>query len=120
MSIVPIIEAVADIETLPVEIEHVRRIIIEQGCQDDIIVQGGRNVHPDPEAEPILRGLLYRYTEGNGPDQPATRVCQVIYDCTLSLPWQRLVCCKELVHICDPALEHVQTPDDVIGWELYT
>ena len=105
-----IIEAVSTTDRLPIQIECVIEIIKACEYQDDIKVVG-----VTPRAGNSPRGLLYRYRSRANHDGSNSMVSLIPYDRTQPFEWQRLTCCKELVHICDPVIEHVATPASVKG-----
>lgn len=63
----------------------------------------------------ILRGTHYRYTHEPTPGSalgPA-KMAMAVYSLQQSEAWQRLVCCKELIHILDSSAVTTRTPEDV-------
>lgn len=58
--------------------------------------------------ENIMRGNIVHWDYPNG--DGIIQNCIDIHFCkSLSVDWQRLVCCKELVHLCDPIEVRVMT-----------
>lgn len=97
-------------DVMPLEIEEMAQKLIEAGCQDDIVF------FPDEEMDPtILRGVHYRYTVRNGVYSDPNFVTLIVYSPKLSMGWQRVVCCKELIHTCDDPVERTNTPEEVMG-----
>jgi len=108
MHLKSLLDAVNDIEEMPIEVHELSAHLIKFGCQDQIIF------FPDEEMEPsILKGVHYRYTTSNGVYSPPNLVTLITFSPSLPVEWQRLVCCKELIHICDTAVERTETADEV-------
>ncbi|MFG1189241.1 hypothetical protein [Xanthobacter flavus] len=107
MSVKKLIDFFSTFQIAPVEVADVRDQIVESyNVTDDIIIMP---VNVDPT---MLRGLYFRYREKTGPY--SNKSCSVVlYSGRLSLPWQRLVCAKELIHILDESLFKTSTPEDV-------
>ena len=110
MSVASLIEFFSTFRKLPVQIDDVRDQIVHLGIQDEIVFR------PDPEMnQDILHGVFYRYRKYNGVYQLAKNCTLIVYNANLTQDWQRLVCCKELMHLCDPPTFRTDTPDHVVG-----
>ena len=98
-----LIAAFREVDALPVEVEDIRQKIIDLGFQDEIIIQG---VHGDPGH---IKGVFYQYKMT--PAVYAEKIlCTVIgFNLANPLPWQRLSCAKELMHVFDDDLERTNT-----------
>ncbi|MDE0275572.1 MAG: hypothetical protein OYH76_06725 [Defluviicoccus sp.] len=107
--IAPLIDALAPTERLPVEVSDVADAIIRIGNQDRVEFYG---VDRDPA---VFLGTFARYRRRPKVYGEPEFVSQVIYNRNLSIAWQRVVACKELVHIFDPEGEWTNTPDQVSG-----
>ena len=107
MALRHLIEALAHIDRLPVEINEVRDHLIKLGIQDEIIFS------PEDMDPARVRGVLYKYTTHPGMYAPPDLVSLIVYSSRLSLEWQRVVCSKEIVHIFDPPAESAKTPEEV-------
>jgi hypothetical protein len=92
---------------LPVNIDDIVDFILEQGLQDEL------TFHPVSVNAAILKGTILQYTRHDAPYGDPIRVSQILYAASLSLPWQRLVCAKELVHIMDGVGEITRTREEV-------
>lgn len=80
---------------LPIQINDVREFIRDKGIVDQICFH---KMDSDPE---VLRGLLYQ-TRDTPPYFHGERVmAHVAYSGNMSIEYQRLVACKELLHILD-------------------
>ncbi|OBY08342.1 hypothetical protein BAE36_04330 [Rhizobium leguminosarum bv. trifolii] len=105
-----LLNAVDNLEAMPVEIHELADQLTLAGCQDRILF------FPDAELDPaVLRGVHYKYTTRNGVYSDPMLTTLIIYAEGLSLDWQRVVCCKELIHTCDSEVERTNTEDEVIG-----
>lgn len=105
-----LLAAVDTLEEMPIEIEELAAKLVEVGCQDDIIF------HPDPEMNPsVLRGIHYKYSRHAGVYSEPIFTTLIIYSERLPLEWQRVVCCKELIHTCDDPVERTNREDEVQG-----
>ncbi len=64
----------------------------------------------------VLRGTHYRYHHepSSGSAVMPGKMAMVIYSVQQDLGWQRLVCCKELIHVLDSSVVRTETKDDVI------
>lgn len=96
------------VEELPIEISDITREIVNLGIQDEIVVQ------PQDMDTDELFGVYCRYTISPGVYTPPDLVSLVVYNSNLTVDWQRLVCCKELLHIFDHEVERTDTPEEVI------
>ena len=64
----------------------------------------------------VLRGTHYGYHHepSEGSIVMPGRMIMVIYSTQQPLRWQRLVCCKELVHVLDSAVVRTSQPHEVV------
>ncbi|MGO7337748.1 hypothetical protein [Rhizobium leguminosarum] len=105
-----LLDAVDNLQAMPVEIDELATELVRVGCQDRIIF------YPDAELDPaVLRGVHYKYTHRNGVYSDPILTTLIIYAEGLPLAWQRIVCCKELIHTCDTEVERTNTEDEVTG-----
>ncbi len=105
-----LLDAVDNLQEMPVEINELAEELTRAGCQDRILF------FPDPELDPaVLRGVHYKYTHRNGVYADPVFTTLIIYAKGLSLAWQRIVCCKELIHTCDSDVERTNTEEEVTG-----
>lgn len=82
---------------LPIEVEEIRDALVRLGVQDRIILSG------EELDTGKLRGAFYQWREHSAPYSDPTWVTLVIYPVNETISWQRLICAKELVHLCDAA-----------------
>lgn len=102
-----LVEAFQDEVELPIEIEEVRDEIVRQGFQDRIILFAG-DLNTDR-----LRGTFTQWTERGSVYGDPELVTLIIYPKAESARWQRLVCAKELVHVCDMQIAKTKTPEAI-------
>ena len=102
-----LLAAVADLHEMPVEVEDMASALIDAGCQDSIIF------HPVDADAGTLQGVFYQYTTKRGVYAAPDFVTLIVYSENLSIDWQRMVCCKELIHACDKVAEQTNTPEEV-------
>lgn len=97
----------ADREQLPVDVNDVLAALKEHGVEDNIEFVG---VDLDPD---ILQGLIkvfhVRHTVYGEPE----RYANIYYHRGHSIDWQRLICCKELIHLLDPEHAHTKTAEEI-------
>ena len=98
----------ATVIELPVDVNDVLDALKASGCEDDIEFIG---VDLDPD---ILQGKISIFWRQNGVyDADPTRCANIYYHRGHTLDWQRMICCKELVHVLDPAFAHTSTIGDI-------
>ena len=104
-----IIEATSNISDMPIEVSEISEIIVANGYQDSIIMRA-------VDAEPgKLRGVCHQYTTSPGVYALPNLVSLIVYNQNLSLEWQRVTCCKELVHVCEKGVDKTSTQEAVTG-----
>jgi hypothetical protein len=93
-------------ETVPIEIDQVIDQLRIMGVEAEIYYWAA-DINKD-----ILRGQIthWDYPDNNGTLHP---VVDIDYSKHLSIDWQRLVICKELLHILDIDAARVNTPEKV-------
>jgi hypothetical protein len=104
-----LVEYFSETTELPIEIPDIRTKIVEFGIQDEIIF------FPQDMDPGKLRGVYYQYTTRNAVYGDAILCSLIVYSSRLSIEWQRVVCCKELIHILDGQAERTKTPEEVLG-----
>lgn len=97
MSIAKIIRHFEGIGKVPISLEDVLKQIKTVVLDEKVEIKG-----VDEPAD-VLRGFHYRYYVPPHPDSALMpeRVAVAAYSLQQPLAWQRLVCCKELIHIFD-------------------
>jgi hypothetical protein len=94
-------------ENLPVEVVDVRDAIKEFAAQDEIRIL-------KEDADPsVLHGVFYQYREPTGVYTEPRNVSLVVYNSNLPFEWQRVVCCKELLHVLDGPADKTTKTDQI-------
>lgn len=107
MSVGKLIDFFSTFHVLPVEIETVKDQIVEEyKIADDIIFV---SVDIDPS---ILLGMHYRFF-GRDPNGIVVSKILIAYCSRLPIEWQRVVCCKELIHIMDRSFLRTSTEEAI-------
>ena len=104
-----IIDAMSEVATMPVEVSEVVNLVIELGYQDRIYI------HPEACETGKIWGAYVQFRENSVPYAAPDFVSYVIYNSNIAPEWQRVVCCKELVHICDKEISKANTREKVSG-----
>lgn len=93
---------------LPIEIQDICDALVELGYQDDIRVVA--------EAMDMtqLCGTYVQWREHNGPYGDPKWVSLIVYPSNTDHAVQRIICAKELVHVCDSAATKTHDADEVI------
>jgi hypothetical protein len=110
MNVRNLIEHYANDTQLHVPVRKIRDHIIQKLDIKDRIQFVG--VEIDVE---VLRAFLHQYKEKeiNGSALRPMACADIYYDHRQPIDWQRLVCCKELLHLMDPAEYKTKTPEHV-------
>lgn len=102
-----LIELFEDRVELPIEVQEIADAIIQLGVQDEIHFV-------DVDAEPSkIHGAFARFRYNNGVYAEPIWVTHIPYNRNESLEQQRVVCCKEMMHIFDSELEKTDTEAEV-------
>ncbi|AOO81428.1 hypothetical protein BHK69_14050 [Bosea vaviloviae] len=80
------------------------------GIQDRIVFCLDNEMDPQ-----ILRGVYYQYRYRPKLYGDYENVSLIVYCGGLSTAWQRIICCKEMVHICDSEVEKTNTSEEIDG-----
>lgn len=102
-----LVEKFRDRVELPIEIDEVRDAIIGTGIQDKIVFS-----EEDMDTGK-LKGVLYQWHEHQGVYSEPIFTSLIAYPKDVELEWQRAICAKELVHICDRQIVRTKTPEMV-------
>lgn len=93
----------------PIEIQEICDALVEMGYQDDIRVVG-----EEMDTEQLL-GTYVQFTEPSGGMYSEPRlVSLIVYPTNVDFESQRIVCAKELVHVCDANVAHTKDPHDIM------
>ena len=96
MKVAELIKHFAASETTPVEIDSIIDHLRQHGVDDEIY---------------YFPSDIWEYPAN--PDGKINRCVDIYFDKSLPIEWQRVVCCKEIVHILDPESKRIATPADV-------
>lgn len=102
-----LVERFQDRTKLPIEIEEIRDVLIDLGVQDKIIFS------PELLDTGILRGAYYQWCEHAAAYGEPILTTLIVFPANEDLAWQRAICAKELVHVCDKQIVKTQTPEMV-------
>jgi hypothetical protein len=99
VTVAALIKTFSTWEDYPIDVDkHVLPEFLKLGVKDDIWFW------PDPKLNPsIMRGNIEYWECPLSVAGPVRYVADITYAAQLDHEWQRLVCCKELLHILDPA-----------------
>lgn len=93
---------------LPVDVQQVARYLIDTcGCQDSIVF------HPEEMEIGALRGMYLQYTTRPGVYAAPELNTLIIYPSNEPIEWQRMICAKELIHVCDGKSARTNTAQEV-------
>ncbi|WP_200341971.1 hypothetical protein [Rhodovibrio sodomensis] len=109
MSVPSLIRSFSCHQNLPVEIDEIRDHVASHCSQDEI------RLLAEPMEERFLRAIICQFYEQTGVYAEPRYVSLIIYNANMTLGWQRVACCKELIHVLDKPAERTSQPDEVIG-----
>jgi hypothetical protein len=110
MSLADLVNHFAAISEVPVEVPEVRDVMINVLRVQDEIIFCQEEMNPDE-----LRGAYYQFTRRNNVYAEPILCSIIVYCSKLSRAWQRVICCKELVHILDRNIEKTNTKEAIEG-----
>ncbi len=93
---------------LPIEVQDICDALVEMGYQDDI-----RVVSEEMDLKQLL-GTYTQWREPNGVYGEPKWVSLIVYPSNLDQMRQRVVCAKELVHICDAEVNKTNEPQEIM------
>lgn len=93
--------------TLPVEIPELADALVNLGCQDVFIFS------PQDTDPGKVRGVFYQYTTHSNAYAQPTLNTLVVFSKNVAPDWQRVICAKELIHVCDSAAAKTNTASEV-------
>lgn len=92
---------------LPIEISELRDALISIGAQDEIIFSA------QEMDTGTLNGVFYQYTTRLGVYADPILTTLIVYPKNGTPEIQRVICAKELIHICDHPMLRTDTPEEV-------
>lgn len=107
MPLKTLVEQFAPFEILPIEIEDVRQAVLELSPCDHI------RIRKHPRMEPSLLGIFYLYRKRLAVYEDEKICAEIVYSGQLSHDWQRVVCCKELIHALDQDIARTASKEQV-------
>lgn len=94
---------------VPIEIQEICNALVEMGYQDDIRVVG-----EEMNLSQLL-GTYVQFTEPSGGIYSEPRmVSLIVYPSNIGPLNQRIICAKELVHVCDARVSRTSDPQDIL------
>lgn len=93
--------------TLPVDVNDVIELVRKNGEEIDIEFIG---VDLDPE---ILQGQIKVFYVRDGVYAEPRKCANIYYHRGHAKDWQRLICCKELIHLVDPEAARTTTSEGI-------
>lgn len=94
---------------VPIEIQEICDALVQMGYQDDI-----RVVEEEMDLDQLL-GTYVQFTEPSGGMYSEPRlVSLIVYPSNVGPLTQRIVCAKELVHVCDERVSRTSDPEDIL------
>ncbi len=102
-----IINTFSDRTELPIDVDEVADAITNAGFQDQIRFY---DVAADPAR---IRGVFDQFTYRPGVYADPELVTLIPYNSNETLCWQRVICCKEMMHIFDSELEKTDTEEEI-------
>lgn len=103
-----IVASLKDRTALPVQVEEIAQTIISEGIQDIIYFKGIEGEDPAQ-----IHGAFWRYTRRTTLYGDPQFIALIPYNASDSIEWQRVTCCKEMVHLFDSDLERTDKEDEV-------
>ena len=93
----------------PIEIQEICEALEEMGYQDEI------RVVPEQMDTKQLRGTYYQFTEPSGGMYSEPRlVSLIVYPSNVDVISKRVICAKELVHVCDLKVAKTSKPHEIM------
>jgi hypothetical protein len=104
-----IIDGLKSRTALPIQVSEISDAITRSGCQDIIYFKG-----IDGENPTHIHGAFWRYTRRPGVYADPEYIALIPYNLNDTLAWQRVTCCKEMVHLFDSDLERTDKAEEVV------
>jgi hypothetical protein len=100
MSVTDLIKTFSKWTTGPIDImDHVVPEFVKLGVKDEMYFWADSKLDPK-----IIRGTIQHWEWPKSEDGPKVNCADITYAATMPHEWQRLVCCKEILHILDSEL----------------
>lgn len=108
MKVTDLIKAFAEREELPIDVNDVLGCLRQNGSSDDEIEFIGVDLDPD-----VLQGAIKVFHVRPGVYADPVRMVNIYYHKGHDVDWQRLICCKELIHLLDPPSAQTSAPEAI-------
>jgi Zn-dependent peptidase ImmA (M78 family) len=105
--VLKLVSCFADREDPPIDVDEVVTYLREHGVKDEI-----NFVAADLNTE-ILRGHIFHFVIPQAMYRDPIFCADIYYAKSQTKDWQRLVCCKELLHILDPEEQRVKNKEEL-------
>jgi hypothetical protein len=96
--------------SMPIELPELAAAVVNVLLVQDEIVFSPQDMDPE-----LCKGAYNQYTHHTAPYSPPVWVSLIVYSNRVDIPWQRMVCCKELMHVLDKQEYKTRTPEEVEG-----
>lgn len=110
MSVAELVNHFARTLEVPIEVSEVRDVMISVLHVQDEITFCKEDMNPEE-----LRGAYYQFTRRDRAYSDPILCSIIVYCSKLALDWQRIICCKELVHVLDKNIERTNTKEEIEG-----
>ena len=95
---------------LPIEVHEIADILIDLGYQDEV------RFYAVPADQKQIRGAFHQFTYRPGIYADPQMVALISYNSNDPIEWQRLICCKELMHLFDRDLERTDNEEELANF----
>lgn len=96
------------VDQIPIETDDISDAIVTCLQMQDEIICSPEDLDPKE-----VKGVFYQYTERDGVYTDPLLKTLIVYSQNVSLEWQRIICAKELVHVCDSKLSKAMSESEV-------
>lgn len=95
---------------LPIQVEEIAQAIVAEGLQDTIYF---KSIEGEDPAQ--IHGAFWRYTRRPNVYADPEFIALIPYNAADTIEWQRVTCCKEMVHLFDSDMERTDKADEVVA-----
>lgn len=107
MSFSKLVAHFRDKEDFPIQIDEIVSWLTSNGFQDEI------SFYPVEMDSKTLRGVMTQYTRRDGVYGEPKLITDILYPKSANACWERMICCKELMHLFDTPLEKTKTSEQI-------
>lgn len=101
-----------DREEFPIKIDEITDWLVRHGYQDEISFYAA-----DMDTK-ILRGIMTRHVSRPGVYADPKFIVEIKYPKSANKCWERMICCKELIHLFDTPTEKTHTAQQIANLTL--